>query len=290
MKYVINGGYIVSLDDVFQNSGLLIEDNEIKQIGFTKQNEEFQINLDKNDLIFPALINAHDHLLGTYYPRVGNGPYINWLPWDNDLKSHDLYKERSNISNEDLYFLGTYKNLISGVTTVSDHIPHSVNEDLIDKMPIRVIKDYTLEHECSSFDLRWGRGITAEHNEAVNKKIPFITHLEEGFDEESCLGVDILKELDVLDEYTVLIHGISFSDSDIDVLAKRNVNVVWCPSSNYYMFKETVNIKRLLEKGVNVSIGTDSPMSGGMNLLEELKFAYTLYQELTMRKLIIKYL
>ncbi len=292
MKYNIQGGLIATPELILQNAALVIENNFIKQIGKPDPSADFNINLDKDDIILPALINAHDHLLGSYYPKVGNGPYMNWLSWDNDLKSHELYFERSKISNEDLYLLGSYKNLISGAVTVSDHIPHSVNEKMIDKMPVRIIKDYSLEHECSSYDLKWGRGITIEHKEAKEKNIPFITHLEEGFDEEATLGVDILKELKVLDENTVLIHGISFSDSDIDEIAAGNVNVVWCPSSNYYMFKETVNIKRLLKKNVNVSLGTDSPMSGGLNILEELRFArdlyYKMYNEILDDKILIR--
>jgi cytosine/adenosine deaminase-related metal-dependent hydrolase len=280
MKYSIVGGNIVTPEFIIHHSSLSIENGKIVKIGQVEDKEDFKIQLNPGSFIFPALINAHDHLLGTYYPRVGSGPYLNWLPWDNDLKSHNIYRERNQISVEDIYLLGSYRNLISGAATVSDLIPHAVNDPLIPKMPVRVIKDYTVEHECSSFDLRWGRGISMEHREAVEKNIPFITHLEEGYDEESTLGVDILGELKALDEHTVLIHGLSFSEKDIDRIAASKANVVWCPTSNYFMYKETTNIKRLLEKGVNVSLGTDSPMSGGLNILEEMQFAFSLYQQL----------
>jgi cytosine/adenosine deaminase-related metal-dependent hydrolase len=89
-----------------------------------------------------------------------------------------------------------------------------------------------------------------------------------------------LQELKVLDNHTVLIHGLAFSDKDIQNIADSGANVVWCPSSNYFMFKETTNIKLMLERGVNVSLGTDSPMSGGMNILEEMQFAWKLYRQL----------
>lgn len=280
MKYVLNGGVIVTPDMVIQGAAVNIENGRIGKIGQPDKDAEFTIHLSGNDLIFPGLINSHDHLLGNYYPRIGSGPYLNWLAWDNDLKSCDLYKERGKISNADLYELASYRNLVSGVTTVSDHIPHQVNESLINGLPVNVIKDYSLEHECSSYDLRWGRGITVEHTEARTKNQPFITHIEEGYDEEATLGIDILDYFKALDEYTVLIHGIALSDSDIDLIAKRNANLVWCPSSNYFMFKETTNIKRLLEKGVNIALGTDSPMSGSLNILEEMRFACSLYQKI----------
>ncbi len=280
MKYTITGGTIVSPEYVIKDASITVEGNKIIKIGDPDKKADFQIKLEPGMLIFPGLINPHDHLLGTYFPKIGTGPYLNWLPWDNDLKSHDVYLERNKISNDDLYLLGAYKNLISGVTTVSDHMPHLVNDEIIDKMPVRVLKDYALEHECSSFDLRWGKGISEEFKEAREYDVPFITHIEEGFDEESTLGVDILREMNALDDHTVLIHGISFSKSDIEELARKKVNVVWCPSSNYYMFKETADIKELLKRNVNVSLGTDSPMSGGLNILDEMRFASSLYKDL----------
>lgn len=280
MKYVIQGGTIVSPEYIIQGAALTIEDGIITEMGQPDPSPDYRFNLQANDLVFPAMINAHDHLLGNYYPRVGSGPYLNWKPWDNDLKSAPVYQERGQIENFDLYLLAAYRNLISGVTTVHDHIPHVVNETFIDKMPVRVIRDYSMQHEMSSYDLKWGGSTTEEHAKAVKGGIPFVTHIEEGYDEEAMLGVDMLKELKVLDEYTVLIHGISLSDKDIEEIAKAKAHVVWCPTSNYFMFQETTNIKKLLKSGVNVSLGTDSPMSGSINILEEMSFAYGLYKEL----------
>lgn len=281
MKYIIKGGTIVTPDYSLGNdASLTIENGIIVKMGKPDSDADFEIVLNDNDLVFPGLINGHDHLLGNYYPRVGSGPYMNWKPWDNDLKMADVYKERGNIANFDLYLLACYRNIISGVTTVSDHIPHTVNQDYIDNLPIRVLKDYRLEHEMSSFDLRWGRSATVEHKEAVKNNIPFITHIAEGYDEESTLGIDIMRELDILDEYSVLIHGIMFSKEDIKHIAEKNANVVWCPASNQFMFNDTTDIKELLKQQVNVSLGTDSPMSGGMNILEEIKYAYTLYKNI----------
>ncbi len=230
-------------------------------------------------IIFPALINAHDHLLGNYYPRVGKGPYINWLPWDNDLKSSPVYAERSKIPPKEIYLLGSYRNILSGVTTVSDHIPHFVNEPYLNILPIRVIKDYTLAHESSNYDLKWGDGIEVEFQKAVENDIPFITHIEEGYDEESKRGIEILLEKNALDEHTVLIHAIALSDDDIKAVAEKRANIVWCPNSNIFMFNRTGNIKKWLENNINVSLGTDSPMSGGLNILDELKFGKKIYKE-----------
>jgi len=46
------------------------------------------------------------------------------------------------------------------------------------------------------------------------------------------------------------------------------------------MFNKTANIKSWLKNKVNVSLGTDSPMSGAMNILDEISFAKHIYQEM----------
>jgi cytosine/adenosine deaminase-related metal-dependent hydrolase len=130
------------------------------------------------------------------------------------------------------------------------------------------------------YDLKWGEGIEKEHNRAVKNNLPFVTHIEEGFDDESLRGIDILEERKALSEHTVLVHGIGFSREDIQKVAKRNANFVWCPGSNYYMFQTTAKIKELIEAGVNVSIGTDSPASGELNILDEIRFAKKAYKEM----------
>ncbi len=279
-NYIIKAGKIITPGEEIEKSNIEIKGKnffKINQLDISKDIPEFDL---KDRIIFPGLINAHDHLLGNYYPRVGKGPYLNWLPWDNDLKSSPVYAERSVIPPKEIYLLGAYRNLISGVTTVSDHIPHFVNEPFFKILPLRVIKDYALAHESSSYDLKWGDGIEVEFKKAVENNIPFITHIEEGYDKESEEGVDILLKKKALDDHTVLIHAISLSDKDIENVAKHNANIVWCPNSNVFMFNRTGNIKKWLESGINVSLGTDSPMSGGLNILDEMQFGKKIYKKM----------
>ncbi|UCB45839.1 MAG: amidohydrolase family protein [Spirochaetota bacterium] len=276
-EYSISEITIVTPKEALEKASIRIGDGKIKD--FSKSTlKDYPIKGDY--ILFPALINAHDHLFGTYYPKIGNGPYICWLPWDYDLKSSEVYDERNKNTPYEVYLFGAYKNLISGVTTVHDHIPHVVNNTLIDKLPIRVLKEYTLAHEASVYDLKWGDGIEIEYKRAVEKDLPFVTHIEEGFDEESLRGVDTLEQLDALSDHTVVIHGIGFSEKDIKLLAKKKVNFIWCPGSNMFMFQRTAKVKEIIEAGVNVSIGTDSPASGELNLLEEVRFAKKVYKEM----------
>ena len=98
------------------------------------------------------------------------------------------------------------------------------------------------------------------------------------FDQETINSVKVLAENNALSERTVLIHGIAFTDEDIALLAENRCNVVWCPVSNLYMFQKTARVKELIEQGVNVVLGTDSPMSGSTSMIEELHLSREYYQ------------
>ncbi len=276
-KWVLSGAAILNSEKTSERVYIAIENGRIDYVGQKEVNPSEVLYTD--GIISTGLINAHDHLLGTYFPKVGNGPYENWLPWDNDLKSAPVYQERQQIENRDLYLLGGYRNLISGVTTVSDHIPHFVAEPYYDIMPMKVLRDYTLAHSITSFALAWGDGIGVEYEKALTEDIPFITHIAEGFDEETVRDLDTLDKAGGLGSHSVLVHGIAFSSDDMDRIKKKGASVVWCCDSNIFMFNETTKIKMLLDKGINVCIGTDSPMSGGVHLLHEMQFDAKYYKK-----------
>ena len=264
-------------------SGKALRVKNEKIISLESDNSGCIIDLQEKSYVYPGLINTHDHLQGNYRPPVGPKPgifYLTWLPWDNDLKASDTYKERSKLTREDLYHLSGYKCLFSGVTTVNDHFPHKYNAKILPTLPIRAFLDYCLAHESSSYDLQWGDGIEIEHARAVKNNWPFITHLSEGFDEESMNGVNHLENLKVLDSHCLLVHCIGFSDEDIQKVAKAGASVSWCGFSNKFMFNVTCKIRKMIEAGINVTIGTDSSATGSANLLEELRYDRALYRSI----------
>ncbi len=277
-KWVLSGSAILNPDDTSEKVNIQIENGRITLV--SKKEISSSINITTRGIISTGLINAHDHLLGNYYPKVGTGNYVNWLPWDNDLKSSPLYQERSQIENRDLYMLAAYKNLISGVTIVSDHMPHFVAEPYYDILPVKAIREYTLAHSVNSFALKWGDDIDKEYKQAVELDIPFITHVSEGFDSETVQDIVTLDRKGGLGDHSVLIHCLAFSESDMDLVKKKGSTVVWCGDSNMFMYNRTAKIKEMLERKINICIGTDSPMSGGENLLYEMKFDKKLYKKL----------
>ncbi len=279
MNWSIEGVTVPSSEKTVRDVIINIENDSIVSVSKKTGDNDVSVKIE-NGVAVPGLINGHDHLIGNYYPKIGNGPYMNWLPWDNDLKSSPVYRERQQIENRDLYLSAGYRHLISGVTTVSDHIPNFVAEPFYDLLPVKAIRNYTLAHSLSSFALLWGEP-SSEYRKAVEKDWPFVTHLSEGFDPESRAELETLDRKGALGDHSVLVHGVAFSEKDMNRIKAAGASVVWCGDSNMFMYNKTADINMLLNKGINVCIGTDSPASGGLNLLYEMKFDRTLYRKLT---------
>jgi len=241
------------------------------------------LDLKDKSYVYPSLINTHDHLQGNYRPAIGPKEgtfYLTWQPWDIDLKASATFTERSKLTREELYLLSSYKCIFSGVTTVNDHFPQAINGKILPTLPIRAILEYGLAHEATSYDLKWGDGVVAEHKKAVKNKWPFITHLCEGFDEESMHSLDALEKLGVLDNHCLLVHCIAMSDGDIAKAAKAGASVSICPTSNKRMFNVTAKIRKMIKAGLNLTLGTDSSASGSANLLEEIRNLRKLYRDM----------
>jgi len=278
LEYTLTGGILVSHGKKPRAGSLSVKGEHI-----VSSQGQISIDLKGKSYIYPSLINTHDHLQGNYRPPVGPKPgnyYLTWQPWDNDLKASTMFKERSQLTREDLYALSGYKCLFSGVTTVNDHFPQKLNSAILPTLPIRAFAEYGIAHECTSYDLKWGDGVEIEHERAMQNKWPFITHLAEGFDHEAMHSVQALQKLKILDSHCLLIHCISFSDEDIKIVAKAGASVSWCAFSNMSMFNVTAKIRKMIKAGVNVTIGTDSSASGSANLLAELKYDRELYRSM----------
>ena len=234
----------------------------------------------------PSFINAHDSLLASYYPfdvkqntASSRERYPHWLAWDNELKSSSLFRERMLLEPSELYLIGDYKNIINGVGTVVDHIPHFVRKPFQKKTQVCLLEDFGISHSLSSYSLDWGEGIAHEHHYAAENELPYIIHIAEGFDKESRDSLKLLEKEGALDEHTVLVHGISLSLDDLDRIAKANAHLVWCPVSNLHIYGQSSLIKEALDRGINLCIGSDASMLGSKGILHDIQTAARYYEQ-----------
>jgi len=81
-------------------------------------------------------------------------------------------------------------------------------------------------------------------------------------------------DLGVFDNPVIAAHCVAVEPGDIDLLARHNVSCVHNPSSNMKLGSGFMPLRTLLDRGINVAIGTDGAASNNnLNLFEEIHLA-----------------
>jgi cytosine/adenosine deaminase-related metal-dependent hydrolase len=218
-------------------------------------------------LVLPGLINAHDHLEFNLFPSLGRGTYMNAKSWAADIyqPSASPVKEHVAVSKPTRMVWGGLKNLLSGATTVAHHNP--LDDTLLDpSFPINVVRHFGWAHSLDfSPDL-------VERFRTTPESWPFILHAGEGVDEHARSEVGRLEQLGVLSERTVLVHAIGLDQPDLQLLHARQSALVWCPSSNFSTYGQTL-CASAFQSDLNVILGTDSALTAQVDLIDELEVA-----------------
>ena len=109
----------------------------------------------------------------------------------------------------------------------------------------------------------------------------FISHIhvsETESEHENCkkkygkTPTELFESVGILDKPCLFAHCVWVDENDMDIFARKGVSVVSCPGSNLKLGSGVCNINRLLEKGVNVAVGTDSASSN--NALDMFREMY----------------
>jgi cytosine/adenosine deaminase-related metal-dependent hydrolase len=233
------------------------------------------IDLD-DSFVFPGLINAHDHLELNSQPRLKwQDRYDNASEWIADFQPRfdsdpALTVTRSEATLEDRLWVGGLKNVLAGVTTVGHHNP--LHRPLRRRFPVRVVNDFGFSHSLH-ID---GEAVVASH-QRTPRDWPWIIHAAEGVDQRARDELDTLDRLGCLSANTVLVHGVAFCRAAADRIIDAGAGLVWCPSSNQFLFEATADV-RAFDDADRLALGSDSRLSGEGDLLDELKAAHTTRQ------------
>ncbi|MBI4640860.1 MAG: amidohydrolase [Candidatus Tectomicrobia bacterium] len=91
--------------------------------------------------------------------------------------------------------------------------------------------------------------------------------------------VEHMRDLRLLTPNTTLIHTIWVTDRDIELMAEGHVSMVHNPLSNLKLGSGIAPIRKFLNAGVNVALGTDNNNANdAANLFEAMKFAALIHK------------
>ena len=231
----------------------------------------------RDHLIFPGLINAHEHLQVNAVPPLATTEiFPNSYAWIDAFQSHfgdaDVMAALRLPKTVRMRH-GALKNLLAGTTCVAHHDPWHPALDAED-FPVSLLRDFGW-----SYALGWtSYGPPVQQSFAQTPvDRPWMIHLAEGTDASAQAELAHLDELGCLAAHTVLIHGVGMRERDIDRVIERGAGVVWCPTSNERLLGRTLHPHRLANAG-RLALGTDSRLSGSRDLLEELRYAATQFE------------
>ena len=246
-------------------------------------------------VIMPGLVDAHTHLEYAGMSGFGDGePFDRWIA--------DHIRRREGLTRDDYEAQaaqGARSCVAGGITTIADCCYAGTVGDAAEEAGLRAIVYVEGFSRHDPFDLplaerlAWvtpselvSRGISPHAPYTVDladyrawiglardQGLPVATHLL-----ESHLDTEPAEYFrDILGPDTVAIHAVRARADDIALLAELDVPVVHCPRSNALLGCGTAPLAEMLEAGLRVGLGTDSPASAlDFDMWEEMRAAILL--------------
>ena len=313
---IIKGATLLTMSGKIPDKFDVVVDNGLIKSIKKDTHEEADKMIDaKGCLVMPGLINAHTHLAMTLFRGYANDlPYKDWIK-----KIQAAEMELTPFDVRTGAYLGVLEMIKSGTTSFADMYIHMEEVAcVVEKTGIRAALGYGMIEGLNedpetklrireNFNRFWtgaanGRITTmyAPHSTASCSKgflekvrdlarkegARIHIHMLETEDELDFMkshynmcSVNLLNSINMLGPDTLAAHCIWLSDNDLDILKNKNVNVVHCPTSNIALGAGVARVPEMLERGLNVALGTDGAASGGsLDMWKEMRAAQMLHK------------
>ncbi|ODS37066.1 N-ethylammeline chlorohydrolase [Candidatus Altiarchaeales archaeon WOR_SM1_SCG] len=300
-----------------KEQSILIENNKIKGIGKIKGEHDYVIDA-KNKAVMAGIVNTHTHLAMTLLRGIADDlPLDEWLnnhiwPYEREhlnpefchvgslLGCLEMLKSGTTCFF-DLYFFeeSTFKAVEkSGMRGfLSQGILDFPTPEYEAGEAIRTAKKFIEKfkgknerikpalgphapHTCSSETLIAVRNLANKHNLKIN------IHISETRDEVKRIiektgmrPVEYLNEIGFLGDDVTAAHCVWLNDNEIKILKEKGVCVSHNQVSNMKLASGIAPITKMIDAGVNITLGTDGCASNNnLDMFEEMKTAALLHK------------
>lgn len=247
----------------------------------------------EGNLIMPGFKNAHTHSPMTFLRSYADDMKLQEWLFDK------VFPAEGKLTEDDIYWLtklAIMEYLTSGITSAFDmyKLKHETARAALEtgfRMVLcgdindfggtaqDVENDYLKYNEDKNSLVSYRMGFHAEYTTsrelmeslaetADRYQAPVCVHCSETKKEvEECRqrsGMSPVAYMDSLGLFRhggVLFHGVHMDESDYEIIKKRGISVVTNPASNLKLASGIAPVKRYLDVGIPVAIGTDGPAS-----------------------------
>ena len=241
--------------------------------------------LDTGALIFPGLMNIHDHITFNTTPAWAVPALMqdvsDWTSLDSYRQyvryPHDLLTDPSYYGL--LPEVGKYaevKALAAGTTTEQGSFPlssgftgHLARNVDVANFGVDRIRQRSLSVLDTTFQTQDAPSLVQDME--AGEVDAWLVHLGEGTAEDAMQEFPVLKDTCLLRSETVIIHGSALTATDLDEVALAGAKIIVAPVSNYLYYGATADVPGAVARDIPVSLSTDWSPAGDKNLLASLK-------------------
>ncbi len=276
-------GAVVTPDIVLDPGEVLLEGDQLLCVAASCADESKAASatvIETAGLIFPGLIDAHNHTQYNYLPVWKHTKlYKNHDQWQASSAYDTFIGPHRTLDNTlmcEMVKYGEIRSLLAGTTTIQG--------TPLRKCANTLIRNADLPYHGIGLDtvrtnvLGIGQVDTADAQQLKDefqsgKTKAYIIHLAEGIDEKARKEFDQLEALGLLLPQVVVIHGTALGEPELKKIAAAKMPMIWSPSSNLDLYGQTNDIKLAKSLGIQLSLSPDWTPSGAPNILEELRVA-----------------
>ncbi len=295
-------------EDVIKETSLYIEGDRIAAIG--KEPENFSCDKvieGKDKLVIPGLINCHTHSYMSFMRNVADDlSFMDWLfgnidPIEQRMTDEDAYwgaclaiiemmKSGTTCFNDMQMNIHQTTKAVkeSGMRAVICRGLVGSGNDEAGQMRLRqAYEERDAAKDCDRLTFLLGphAPYTCDEaylkivaKEAKQENMGIHIHLSESESEieqirekYGCSPIALAERCGLFDVPAIAAHCVQVTEEDMELLKRKHVSVVTNPASNMKLGNGFAPVGRMLEKGINVCIGTDGAASNNsLNLFHEM--------------------